>query len=224
MTPFTGALHRLNGFIILGCLLFTGCRTVQEYISDKITPPHTPTNIYSTSPLTSSIRRVIFLPLAYESAEGDFLLQLDKIFAAELNKTKLFEVVPVSREELDNLFAQRQFSSVGTFPSNFLNLLKSEYALDAIMFTDLIYYHPYKPIAVGVRSKLMDLSTGKIVWAFDNLFDAGDPSISLAARRYNQHYNHTAFPLNDSKGLLQSPMRFSKYVAFEVYRSLPQEY
>lgn len=89
------------------------------------------------------------------------------------------------------------------------------------MFTDITHYRPYQPIAIGVRAKLVEVQQGTILWAFDYVFDSGNPKIAEDAKRYyitnSRKEQHVGF---EARGVLQSPARFAKYAASETYRSL----
>lgn len=172
------------------------------------------------------MRRVAVLPVTYDVPREASLGEVDAALTQELAKTSLFELVPVSRESLDALVSHRQISSVEVLPGELLTKLTTAYGVDGVLFTDLTYYRPYQPIAIGLRSKLIDVRTGRIRWAFDHLFDAGNLDTAAAARGY---YHATTpwrptvdpvLPEDSGAPVLQSPSRFAKYVAWEAFRSL----
>ena len=204
-------------------LLFSfGCGSIRETVSGGARKPLEPSSVYRPTGALEDIRRTVMLPLFYEPYEGEFLHNMDKVFLVELSKTARFEVVSVNREQMDAQFKERQLSSVGDLPADFLESIRRRYGADAVLLTDLTHYHPYKPISIGVRSKLVELKSGRILWAFDDVFDAGNRSVSVAARRYHLANNRNIYPLDNAGSVLQSPNRFSKFVAYEVFRSLPK--
>lgn len=174
------------------------------------------------------MRRVAVLPLYYDLQSLGSLQDMDVAFNAELTRTSLFEVVPISRAELETHFGQRQFSSVEVLPGDLLLRLRAAYGVDGVLFIDVTHYSPYRPIAIGVRAKLVDVNSGQIRWAFDHLFDSGLPATGDAAKRYYLSNNRkdNELPMDEGGAILQSPARFSKYAAYETFRSLknvPQE-
>ena len=77
---------------------------------------------------------------------------------------------------------------------------------------------------MGIRTKLVDVTTGKIRWAFDYVFDAGNSSVAEAAKRFQVLYSDPRQPLTtDGGSILLSPARFAKYVACETFASLTHE-
>jgi len=96
-----------------------------------------------------------------------------------------------------------------------------EYDVDGVLFTDVTHYSPYRPIAIGVRCKLVDVHTGIQRWVFDHLFDSGAPAVAVAAKQFAEEQDSEQLPIpSDGAGILDSPSEFGKYVAHETYRSL----
>ena len=173
------------------------------------------------------MRRVAVLPLYYNQQTAGSMRDMDMTFNEELTKTSLFEVVQISRSDLETHFGWQQMSSVEVLPGNLLARLAAEYGVDGVLFTDVTHYFPYRPVSIGVRAKLVDVNTGQIRWAFDHLFDSSQPDTSDAAQRYYLKNSRDTYPVPlDGSPILQSPSRFSRYVACEMFRSLknvPQE-
>ena len=211
-----------GGFLSL--MFPTGCRTGASKISeieDFFTPAYRPENYYAASRLPENIHRVVFLPIFFELYEGDFLETLDHEFVSALNSTSKFEVVPVSREELRELLGKPQVASVEFLPIELFDFIKQNYSADAVLFTDLTHYEPYRPISLGIRSKLVDFETKKILWAFDHVFNTSHPAVSVSARRHQKNTDLSTQPLQTPETILRSPRQFSRYVAAEVFNTLP---
>ncbi|MBK1880467.1 hypothetical protein JIN87_26510 [Pelagicoccus mobilis] len=121
---------------------------------------------------------------------------------------------------MDALFGTQRYSSVETLPTKLLSKLHDVYAIDGVMLVDLTYYHAYQPVSIGMRAKLLDGHTGDIVWAADETFDASNPAVSNAARKYFQNQSTTQYPLHQTQTALHSPARFSKYVAFALFDTI----
>ena len=202
-------------------LLLAGCASRRVAIAP---PPPPPQNYFSGETAGAPIRRVALLPLHHASYPDHYLRSLDEIFESEITKKALFEVVRVSRSELETLFGRRQVDSTETLPADALTRLRKQFGVEGVLFTDLTHFSPYRPVAMGVRTKLVDVATGKIRWAFDYVFDAGNTSVAEAAKRYQLLYNDPRQPVStDGGSILLSPSRFAKYVASETFASLTHE-
>lgn len=168
-----------------------------------------------------SLRRVAVLPIDFDEDVQSTPEDLDLVFHAELTKASVFEVVPISREELRTHFGIPRISSAGVIPGDLLPRLVADYGVDGVLFTDVTHYFPYHPIAIGVRCRLVDASSGVQRWVFDHLFDSGAPQVAIAAKQFSIDQQCEQLPIaTDGSGILDSPSQFGKYVAHETYRSL----
>jgi hypothetical protein len=167
------------------------------------------------------MRRVAFLPVYHERFPDHALRDLDSAFNAELAKKTLFEVVPVSRREMEGMIGLREVSSVDKIPGDLFKKLVEHYGVEGVMFTDVTHYSPYRPIAIGVRSKLVDIQSGRIHWASDVLFDSGNAGVAEAARQYSRVLGQDNFPAHGDGGtVLMSPRMFAQFAAHANYISL----
>jgi len=211
--------HRVLVLALLGAAFGAGCQTIKP--AGVFVGPPSPQNFFSGEPVGYPFRRVALLPIFNEKYPTESVRVLDSAFNAELTKKSLFEVVPVSQASLEKLFGDRQLSSVENLPANLLEKLRERYGVDGILFTDITHYSPYRPISIGVRAKLIDATSGDIRWAFDYLFDSGNPGIAAGAKTYQAKLNQDNQPLpGDGGTVLISPTRFAKYVANQTYVSL----
>jgi hypothetical protein len=205
--------------LVLVALGLGGCQTGKRAVTFVRPPP--PQNYFSGEIEGIPIRRVALLPLFNDKYPAEQLRELDAAFNSELTKKSIFEVVPVSRSAMEGLFGQRQLVSVENLPAGLLEKLRERYGVDGILFTDITHYSPYRPVAIGVRAKLVDASNGEVRWAFDYIFDSGNPAIAKAAQTYQTKFNDDHLPLpSDGGAVLLSPNRFAKFVANQTYVSL----
>ena len=208
-----------GGFLLLG---LGACRTIDQDWDQPVGEAFVPVNFYQKGPLPDSVRRVAVLPLYSEEWDHLDLTEMQQTFAAELQKRDRFEVVLVSPVQVRQIFGRDQVSSVQSIPADRYNSLIEGFGVDAVLFSDLTSYHPYRPIVMGVRCKLVTSGTADVLWAFDTVFDSGNPSVSTAARRFHLDESAPPYPLQNSSSILQSPLRYSKYVADAVFATLPE--
>jgi hypothetical protein len=208
-------------YFILATLFLASCMQVPK----RAYQPEPPMRSFHAAVAGSAfpIRRVAVLPIAFDTSLEASLGELDAAMAQELAKTSMFELVPVTRAALESSFGRRQFSSVEVLPGELLTKLRADYGVDGVLFTDLTYFRPYQPISIGVRTKLVDAQSGQVRWAFDRLFDTGNSTTAKAAEGYylaTTPRSPAAEPNDKGAAVLQSPSRFTKYVAWEAFRSL----
>jgi hypothetical protein len=74
-----------------------------------------------------------------------------------------------------------------------------------------------------VRTKLVTLHGNQVLWAIDSTFDSAEPGVAAAARTFSKltEQNPVQLKASDSSGVLISPQRFARFVAREVFATLP---
>lgn len=224
LSPFS-RIHRPLTALIFGGIMalgFSSCRTIDQDWDQPMGEAYVPTNFYQKGPIPASVRRVAVLPLYSEEWDHMDMSDLQASFASELGKQNKFEVVVVLPEQVKRIFGDPQVSSSARIPADEFATLVDSFGADAVLFTDLTTYYPYRPIVMGVRCKLVESSTADILWSFDTVFDSGNPAISTAARRFHLDETAPPYPLQNSSSILQSPLRFSKYVADAAFTTLPE--
>ncbi len=197
-----------------------GCMHPGPYDAARVGPFFTPANV-EREPTIGGLRRVVVLPIwaahpvTTESAAG-----FDEVFLNALQQERRFEVVALTREDCLRRFRRESLSSAGALPTNLLSVLKAEFAADGVLFLDLTVYSAYKPITLGVRGKLASIDGARLIWTFDNVFAADEPSVANAARHHFIDRDKAA-PIDMTPAVLQSPSRFAAYVAAATFATLP---
>jgi hypothetical protein len=120
------------------------------------------------------------------------------------------------------LVGVRQVDSTGVLPHNLFEQIQRATEADAILLIDVTALSSYPPLKVGLRAKLFEFGSAELLWAFDDVFDATQPSVQNAARRhYLEGSDYLLMTADRSPVVLQSPSRFAAYVARTMFRSLP---
>jgi hypothetical protein len=216
MKPILAFTLALCAFLGGGCLF--------ETAQHETKPTTTTANVYHATVPPTTLRRVAVLPLTTDSAdliteEGRDALQ--PVLFTELKKTRAFELVFVSPAQLRAITGQPQWNAGETLPLDFFLRLHEALGCDAVIFCRLGQYRAYPPLSVGWDLKLVDANQRHVVWAIDEVFDAGDPSVETAARGYYERGIHTDNPLADPSSILLSPRRFGQYTASAALSTMP---
>jgi hypothetical protein len=201
-----------------------GCQTGS--LSDPVMGSnYRPENVYTSfSQLPVSLRRVAVLPLTCDTkaSELEYGRQvLAAVLGEELGKTKKFELVNVSPEQLRIWTGRPAWRAEETLPADFLKVIKEQLGCDAVLFSRLTQYRAYPPLTVGFSLKLAEVDTAEFVWVVDEIFDASEPSVVNSARRYQSSREQLPAALSDSRSILNSPSGFGRYAASSVFQTLP---
>jgi len=187
---------------------------------------HRPENVFAyPAKLSLDLRRVAVLPLAAETANRDLpsgCAALAPVLWEELVKTRKFEVVTVDAATLRRGTGQTAWTGTETLPADFLTYLRREYGCDGVLFAELTAYRAYAPLAVGWRLKLVDVRSGQIIWAADELFDAAQPAVYRAAQRFAGPQSLWPFGREENWAAANSPRQFGRYATAALLDTLPE--
>ena len=171
-----------------------------------------------------SLRRVAVLPMTFSatatSAESVEEL-LEQALLSEFNKTGKFELLVVRPDQLRQWTGKMRWNFQEALPQDFLRKIQQNTGSDAILFVHLTNYHPYRPIVMGWRMHLVTQFEGDVIWSVDEIFDAGEESVSNGARRYAREHLRNHPTLEESRSILLSPRRFAQYTLAAVASTFP---
>jgi hypothetical protein len=214
--------HFLPRFAAVASLaLAAGCATPSLNDPARTGPFFAPAN-HVGEPTLGGIRRVVLLPtwggaqVSVETAAA-----FDPVFVSALQQENRFEIVTLSREDCLRRFRAESLSSASALPPDLLATLKRDFAADAVLFVDITVYQAYRPLSLGLRGKLATLDGTRLVWTFDNVFAADDPTVANAARNYFLGADRSGVPADMTRAVLQSPGRSAAYAAATMFATLP---
>ncbi len=218
MKPF--ALNRL--LLLAAGALLAGCATQARNLA-VLGPEYRPDNVFHYPPnLPMNLQRVAVLPLACEEPHANLpegCEALNPVLLTELAKLKKFEVVAVNRDNLRSRTGRSSWTGTEVLPVEFFDSLQRTYGCDAVLFCQLTVFHAYAPISVGWRFKMVDTRTRQILWAADEVFDAGQKNVLNGAARYQA----AALRGSEADGwsVRNSPRQFGQYAAARLLATLP---
>jgi hypothetical protein len=221
--------------VAMAAFMLAGCSTVRDSL---LLPPvelptyYHPSNVYVYSlSLPASLRRVALLPVttagAVASQEAG-VEALEPVLQTELEKTKRFEVVTVSGEQLRQLTGQAAWRADEPLPLDFFDRLQKATGCDAIMFCQVTRYQPYQPLAVGWKLNLASKTAAtnaqpQLLWSVDEVLDAGEPQVAKAARTYYMQHVHAEQSQADPGTILRSPSLFGRFSLSALFATLPDQ-
>jgi len=202
-------------------LLLTGCAFLEIEVPPRPAPAYAPTNFKGDARLPSDIQRVAILPAhGGDVADPESAAALDPVLLTALQRQVRFEVVTVSREDCRRLFGSGSVRSTDALPPGLLEKIAATYAVDAVLFTDITVYQPYRPLTLGFRAKLATARDVRLVWAFDEVFSGGQAAMLTSVQDYYAGTDKSA-AMDVSSAVFQSPTRFGAVAADLMFRTLP---
>jgi len=207
---------------LIACLLFSACQSTSS------PPPvsgHQSANVYaSTKELPRRLQRVALLPVYISEYDTQTDNYLDDTYATGLQGQQRFEVVQISRSQMEEWIGKPQVESSSAIPVELFPMIQHQTGAQAVVLVDIYHFQRYQPISVGIRAKLVDLSSGEILWAVDDIYNGGEAAVLQGAREFQEEQGQNAIPDKLDQSYLYSPRRFSKFVAAALFQSIPQRF
>lgn len=231
------------GLLLSGCTNSGNSRTVDDKSNKQATtgrikklsqPSMTapPQEVMPGIVWPAGMRRLAVLPIHANRPIDDVQRDMDGIFRGELSKVVKYEIVEVPRQEMLSLVGRESISSSAVLPNDLIRALRQNFAADAVMFIDFTVFRPYRPIAIGVRTKIVDLRNMEVIWMADGILDTAEPDVSEMATQFagsglNIRYISPTIPQGGKREassgnqvILQSPRLFAGFVAHEAFATL----
>lgn len=170
----------------------------------------------------SNLGRVALVEFDNSSGHPQISADLTEALFVALQKNQVFGLTVVHQdnpawrglqENLDSLQALRQ-----------LLAMREALKCNGLLVGTVTEYSPYPHMSVGLRLKLLDLTDGQLVWGLEQVWDSGDRDIQRRIKRYFKDDLRTGVASLREELVVVSPLRFGKFVAYEVAETLnPKE-
>jgi hypothetical protein len=86
----------------------------------------------------------------------------------------------------------------------------------AIIFGSVTEYQPYPHLSVGLRLKMIDLTDGRLIWGFEQIWDSSDRKTLDRARRYLNSQKRGDSEKMNRQLISISSIEFLDFVTYEV--------
>jgi hypothetical protein len=216
-------MNRVTSILFMLAIVLPGCGP-----KPSVSPA---TDYYYQNPHKnlSSVGRVVIVELAnessYPSASGDIT---EALFQA-LQKKQMFSLSVVSRSDptwqsiqADSTLG-RQLGEVRNgqqYTLEQLAITRKILNCNAVLIGSVTQYRPYPHMVMGLRLKLVDLTDSQLLWAAEQIWDTADKTTENRAGLYFKTQMRADFePLREDL-VVVSPIRFMKFVAYEVSETI----
>ena len=163
----------------------------------------------------ASVHRIMVLPFATSSGVVVDNEDIRDVYVTELQKLRRFEIVPLpkSAHEVDELY---QSMRSGHLSTDAIIKLCERYRLDGVLVGTVTAWRAYTPPQLGIRTSLVSVHSGSIVWKVDALYDANDRSTVNDIRHYHDRVQTQDGNLHGWELNTIAPTRFAAYVAHRL--------
>lgn len=206
-------------FRVVGLLvgLSIGCSHKPDQIVAPVDPAPFQQYIATNFDWTT-VKRVVLMPLANQTAFEHASDELQENLAAEFQRTGRFDVVVATLE--DPAARARDVFHRGAFDELELLRIARNYDAQAIMFGMVTQYHPYAPPRVGLSLVMISPAEGVAIASVDGLWDARELSTSRQAQGYLQEKTSWRQGLLGLDRAMDSPDVYQRFVCQQIASNL----
>jgi hypothetical protein len=166
----------------------------------------------------STIGKVALVELANNSSHPNISSSIIEALYQALQKKQLFSISIIMQDDPD--WNSLQIESNASYSSKQLLAIKKTLKCDAILIGTITEYQPYPHMTMGLCLKLIDLNDGQLVWAVEEIWDTSDKKTEYRIERYFNINNRSDLTPLHKELMAVSPIKFQKFVAYEVAETL----
>ncbi len=167
------------------------------------------------------INRVVFVQLTGQDSCPGIAEDLTTALSHAVRNHRLFRLDVVTRE--DPRCKIVSLDGREGFTIRQLRDMRETFKCDAILLGAVRDFRPHPRMQMGLDLRLMDLRSGKLVWAVEHVWDTTDKTVTKRIKHFFKNQMRDGYePMNWQLAMI-SPKAFEKFVAFEVVETLPDK-
>lgn len=160
------------------------------------------------------IAKVAVFEFQNYSNDMDISMKLTQAVTESLQKKHLFAVQAF--ELSDPAWQKLDLKPAPSYSTEELSVIREQLKVDAVLYGSVTRYHPYPHLMVGVHLKMVDLRSGKLLWAIEQIWDSTDKLVERRMKRFHKKYMRSNYGPMDWELLITSPRAFNKFVVYEI--------
>lgn len=170
----------------------------------------------------NNLGRIALVELNNSSGHPQMSTDLTDALFMALQKKQLFGLTIVRQDNPDWRSLQENLDSLQALKQ--LLTMRDTLKCNGLLIGTITEYTPYPHMTIGLRLKLLDLTDGQLVWGLEQIWDSSDRSIQKRIRRYfSNDLRLFGPPPLEEELVLVSPLKFGRFVAYEVAETLDRE-
>ena len=166
----------------------------------------------------SAIGRVAIVELDNDSSYPKISADVTEKLYQSLQKKQIFGLTVVRQKAPAWRSLQVDMNSRYTLAELFA--IRKTLKCDAVLIGTVTEYQPYPHMSIGLRLKLVNLADGQLLWALEQIWDTADKTTEHRIKNYFQREMRAGFAPSREQLVVVSPLRFVKFVVYEVAETL----
>ncbi|MEZ5989371.1 MAG: hypothetical protein R3F30_09655 [Planctomycetota bacterium] len=165
------------------------------------------------------VRRVMCLPFLGAQAPDDIREHVRTSFLREIAEAGRLQILPLPRLS-DQEVAIFESEESGRLDAKELVELARRFHLDGILIGRITLFGDVAPPTIGLRAALVSVHSGTVVWAVDQIFNAGKEQCRQDLLHYYDEVLVEEASRHGPELLMLSPRMFCDYAVARVVQTL----
>lgn len=213
LLPQTTRCAVLHAAILLSCALASGCHVIYKPAAHE--PDYYYLNPQKNLP---TIGRAVLIELDNDSTYPNVSADVTEALFQALQKKQVFSIGTIS--QTDPAWRSLQVDADAQYSFEQLGTMRKTLNCNAILAGTVTAYQPYPHLSIGLRLKLIDLSDGQLIWAFEQIWDTTDKTTEKRIKDYFQEQIRSEITPLHEQLVVVSSLKFFKFVAYEVAKTM----
>jgi len=164
------------------------------------------------------IGRVVMLEMVNLSSNQELSSELTAALSEEIQKKQIFGLDTLYLN--DPKWKSLNLSTDSDFTSDELDTIRTKFNASAVMYGKIVHYRPYPRNSIGLKLKLVDCSTGQLLWAIDQVWDSTDAKTEERVKAFFNTEMRSGYDPMDWKIVMLSPRIYNKFITYEISKTL----
>lgn len=166
----------------------------------------------------SNMGRIAIVELQNDSSYPQMSSDITEALFQSLQKKQVFGLTIVRQR--DPLWKSLQLEPDTTYTLEQMASVRQTLKCDGVLIGTITEFEPYPHTAVGLRLKLIDLTSGELLWAIEQVWNSSDKVTEKRIKKYLAETKSSAANDSNERIAAISPLEFMKYVSYEVAQTL----
>lgn len=200
--------------LICFCIVFAfaGCKS-----PEKVTESSKYYYLNPNSNITN-IGRIAIVELQNDSSYPQMSNDITESLFQALQKKQVFGLTIVRQR--DALWKSLQLEPDMTYTLDQMAAIRQTLKCDGVLIGTITDFKPYPHMAVGLRLKLIDLTSGDLLWALEQIWNSSDKVTAQKIKRYFKETKSSSSNDSNERMAAISPLEFIKYISYDVAQTL----
>jgi hypothetical protein len=215
MTPTTITIRFAvrTAAILLALTLAAGCHVIYKPTAKE--PDYYYVNPQKNLP---KVGKVVLVELDNNSTYPQISADVTDALFQALQKKQVFSVTTITQK--DPVWRSLQVDPHARHSLEQLTAMRGALNCNAVLTGTITSYQPYPHLSIGLRLKLIDLSDGQLLWAFEQIWDTTDKTTEKRIKDYFQAQIRSGITPLHEQLVVVSSLKFVKFVAYEVAKTM----